>query len=253
MVELKVVASIVLSASYPSQRQATKEISFEIIRKDGKSQSLDKPRHLAIYSGSDQRFVYSSNCQHEHINAHSLFFDGIGNSVNNNNPLYLKTFELLKILDFENLPLKNLPETIGLLTRLRYLGLRNTSIKSLPHSIGKLKNLEVLDIARVYKVKVGDVIREMESLRHIHAGFFYSVDRLKTDTLKNLQTLGYIYAGNLIPEQVKKMRALRKLSLFITRDLGFKGSEFFRSLATLENLVCLELKWGPPDSIQPSH
>ncbi|KAL7109877.1 hypothetical protein ACP275_06G202900 [Erythranthe tilingii] len=235
-----------------SATKAKKEISFEIIRKDGKSQPLDKPRHLAIYRGGDQRFVYSSNCQHEHINAHSLFFHGIGNSVNNNNPSYLKTFELLKILDFEDLPLKNLPEAIGLLTWLKYLGLRNTSIKSLPHSIGKLKNLEVLDIAKVYKVVVGDVIREMESLRHIHAGYFYSVDRLKTDTLKNLQTLGYIYAGNLIPEQVKKMRALRKLSLFITRDLGFKGIELFPSLAMLENLVCLELKWGPPDSIRHS-
>ncbi|EYU39540.1 hypothetical protein MIMGU_mgv1a020006mg [Erythranthe guttata] len=232
--------------------KAKKEIGLDILKEDGKTQSLSgKPqRHLAIYGGGDQRSIFNSkNINQNETHVLSLFFHGVSSFLIDN-PSYLKSFELLKILDFEDLPLKSVPDTIGLLISLKYLGLRNTKIKSLPESIGRLKNLEVLDVTKVYQVEVDDVLWEMESLRHIHGENIYSEYLLKTHTLKNLQTLGYIYVENLIPAHLIKMKSLRKLSLWIVVSLNFDGIRFYPLLDMLENLVCLEIKWGPSSTVK---
>ncbi|KAL7109876.1 hypothetical protein ACP275_06G202800 [Erythranthe tilingii] len=234
--------------------KAKKEIGFDILKEDAKTQSLSgKPqRHLAIYGGGDQRFVFNSkNFNQNETHVRSLFFHGVS-SLLIDNPSYLKSFELLKLLDVEDLPLKSVPDTIGLLISLRYLGLRNTKIKSLPESLGRLKNLEVLDITKVRKVEVDDVLWEMESLRHVYGENIYSEYLLKTHTLKNLQTLGYIYVENLIPAHLIKMNSLSKLSLWIVVSLNFDGIRFYPLLDMLENLVCLEIKWGPSSTVKSS-
>ncbi|KAL7109875.1 hypothetical protein ACP275_06G202700 [Erythranthe tilingii] len=223
-----------------SVTRAKTEIIFEIQREDEKSLTSDKPpRHLV-------RHGYNSGDQNEHV--HSLFFHGVISNFLDD----LTSFELLKILDFEDLPIEKIPETIGLLTRLRYLGLRNTRIESLPESVGRLKNLEVLDITKVDQVEMDDVIWEMESLRHLYGGVIYSQYLLKTHTLKNIQTLGYIYVENLIPAHLMEMSNLRKLSLLITVSVDFDGRKFYPFLAMLENLAWLEIKWGPFAKVQLS-
>ncbi|KAM1471369.1 hypothetical protein FF1_041780 [Malus domestica] len=55
-------------------------------------------------------------------------------------------FKLLKVLDFMDAPINQLPKYVGDLYLLTYLSLRNTKVELLPDSIGNLKNLETLDL-----------------------------------------------------------------------------------------------------------
>lgn len=218
--------------------KANEEIGLQIVRQDGSSRSLlDKPRHITINDDG----VYSK-IQLQHL--HSLFFPG-GGQIMNDGPAESNCYHLLKILDLENLPVEELPESIGSLFWLRYLGLRNTKIKGLPSSVGNLKRLEVLDLKKIHDVEVDDVIWKIASLRHLYAHSMYSKYLLHTDDLKNLQTLGYVLVDNLMPDHLVKMNSLRKLSLsLLIVHSDFEKDKYYPALAMMENLVCLELKWS---------
>ncbi|KAM1595556.1 hypothetical protein ACFX10_001830 [Malus domestica] len=56
-------------------------------------------------------------------------------------------FKLMKVLDFTDAPINQLPKYVGDLYLLTYLSLRNTNVKLLPDSIGNLQNLETLDMS----------------------------------------------------------------------------------------------------------
>ncbi|KAK6152965.1 hypothetical protein DH2020_012604 [Rehmannia glutinosa] len=142
--------------------KAKEEISFEILRDDN-SQSFDKPRHRVVNCSAERRFVYSTNSNKR---LRSLFFHG--SNIAYCSSSYWKSFELLRVLDFEDFGLNKLPGEIGSLVGLRYLGLRNNRIRKLPSSLGLLKNLEVLDVAKNCFVKVPSFIWHMENLRHIN-------------------------------------------------------------------------------------
>ena len=59
----------------------------------------------------------------------------------------IKNLKLLSVLDLEgSIYVRELPETIGILVRMRYLSLRLTYIKWLPSSIDKLMHLQTLDL-----------------------------------------------------------------------------------------------------------
>ncbi|KAL0303012.1 UNVERIFIED_CONTAM: putative disease resistance protein [Sesamum radiatum] len=220
--------------------KAKEEINFEILRQ-GKSQHLDKPRHRAIYCGTES-FIHSPSTR-----LRSLFVHGAGKVYDS--PSYWKSFGLLKVLDFEDFDLKNLPDTIGALTLLRYLGLRNTKIKELPSSLGRLKNLEVLDIAKNNGMEVPDILWKMASLRHLYMSEIRCQLPLRIDTLNNLQTLTWVPADSCTLEHLPHMTSLRKLGieLRINSDVG----KLCTALAVLENLVCLKLR-GPDSLCTPS-
>ncbi|KAL7108950.1 hypothetical protein ACP275_06G145300 [Erythranthe tilingii] len=214
-----------------SIRKAKEEISFEIRREDGSSQSLDKPRHRVVHC-STKTFIYSAG---KNIYLRSLFFHGSENRIDVK-PSYWKSFELLKILDFEDFILKELPDTIGELTGLRYLGLRNTHILELPRSLGRLKKLEVLDVADNY-MHVRNVIWKIDTLRHIYMDDDKSRGApLRIDTLKNLHTLSYIRMDNIVLEHLTQLASLRTLGIIFT-------SFNFETLCSyLKNLVCLKVR-----------
>ncbi|KAL7148702.1 hypothetical protein ABFS83_06G196700 [Erythranthe nasuta] len=216
-----------------SIRKAKEEISFEIRREDGSSQSLDKPRHRAVYC-STETFIYSAS-KNKYLR--SLFIHGSDNRIDVK-PSYWKSFELLKILDFEDFILHRLPDTIGELTGLRYLGLRNTKISELPRSLGRLKKLEVLDVAKNY-TNVPNVIWEMDTLRHLymHHGHRFMGGPLRIHTLKNLHTLSYIRTDNFVHENLTQLASLRILGIVILSS-NFK---FNTLCSSLKNLVCLKV------------
>ncbi|GFP90632.1 disease resistance protein rpp13 [Phtheirospermum japonicum] len=218
--------------------KAKEEINFEILR-DGDSRSLDKPRHRVIYYEKES-FVYSND---RNKRLRSLFFRG-GSYINacSTTPSHWKSFELLRILDFEDFGLKKLPDAIGSLVGLRHLGLRNNHIKKLPSSLGHLKNLEVLDVSKNYFVKVPSAIWNMDNLRHLYMSFFIFDAPLKKSALNYLQTLNYILIYHWMPDHPRHMTNLRKLGIELDRD-----SDVMKlcttSLAMLDNLVCLNLRW----------
>ncbi|KAJ0103096.1 hypothetical protein Patl1_03847 [Pistacia atlantica] len=64
-------------------------------------------------------------------------------------------FKLIKVLDFEDSPIKYLPEGVGNLFHLHYLSVKNTEVEVLPKSIGKLLNLETLNLKESRKMYLG--------------------------------------------------------------------------------------------------
>lgn len=210
--------------------KAKEEMSFEVIREDGNSQSSNKPRHRALYC-STQTFIYSVD-KRKHLR--SLFCHG-GGYMFDVNPSYWKSFDLLKILDFEDFKLFVLPDTVGGLTGLRYLGLRNSMMSKLPRTLGRLKKLEVLDIAKNDYVEVPNVIWKMDSLRHLYMPQ-YIISRsgpLRVDTLKNLQTLSNINTDSFVVEHLTQITSLQKLSISMSIN------DVNHACSSLESLVCL--------------
>ncbi|KAL8557689.1 hypothetical protein ACS0TY_004962 [Phlomoides rotata] len=221
----------------PSIKKAEDEISLEILTEEESTRPVHKPRHRAIYC-TRAGFIYSPN-QGNFLR--SLFFHGGGSF--DGEMAYWRSFELLRVLDFEGFGLEEFTEAISSLNGLKYLGLRNNYIKELPESLGHLKNLKVLDISLNFAVVVPDVIWKMESLRHLYMSEIVCRAGLKIDRLKNLRTLAYISVDNWIYERssLQTMTCLRKLGI---QELNQQSniSYLLESLAHLRNLVCLNLK-----------
>ncbi|XP_011077058.1 putative disease resistance protein At1g50180 isoform X1 [Sesamum indicum] len=214
-----------------SIKKAKEEISFEILR-EGSSRSLDKARHLAVYCSAERSISGNSNTR-----LRSLFIRGVG--IADEIPSYWKSFGRLRVLDFEDFEVTNLPDSIRALTWLRYLGLRNTSMKELPMSLGCLKNLEVLDIAKNNGIEVPNVIWKLAKLRCLYMSQIKCKLPLRMDTLKNLQTLKYIPSHNWSPEHATQLTSLYILSIDLGENLDI--GELCTSLAKMENLVSLRL------------
>ncbi|XP_057801865.1 putative disease resistance protein At1g58400 isoform X2 [Salvia miltiorrhiza] len=221
-----------------SIKKAEEEIGFEILRSNGNNRPSQSPRLHRVIICSRDKFNYSTD-QDKHLV--SLFFHGGG--YFDSGPSYWKSFELLKILDWEDFGLKNLPESIGTLIKLRYLGLRNNHIQELPDWLGRLKELEVLDIAQNFMMEVPDIIWEMDSLVHLYMSDVICRKPLKIDALQYLKTLTYVSVDNWTYELsgLKKLRFLEKLGIE-ELDGNSDVSKLFVSLADLEYLKHLILR-----------
>lgn len=220
-----------------SIRKAKEEINFEIISDEGSPHSLDKPRHRAVlYSRSREDFVFSIT-RNQHLR--TLFIHGSEFIIRGGPSSYWKSFELLKILYFEDCELEKLSIAVGGLIGLRYLGFGNSIIWKLPDSLSKLKNLQVLD-SRNSVIKLYKLILKMDGLRHLYAHSIVSDMPLNLETIKNLQTLCWFVLNDSNLEQVTQMTGLCKLGAYMDEvtDVG----KVLTSLAKLENLVCLKLR-----------
>ncbi|KAL7148728.1 hypothetical protein ABFS83_06G198700 [Erythranthe nasuta] len=223
--------------------KAKEEISLEILRDEGGgSQSSQKSRHRVIYCGTE-RPVFSSQ-KNNHIR--SLFFHGAGNNIFGGSTVW-KNFQLLRVLDFENVGLKILPHAIGEIVGLRYLGLRNNDIKELPISFSRLKNLQVLDISLNFSMEVPNIIWKMINLRHLYMSRITCQASPKVDYLQHLQTLTYIPTPRWTPEHTARMTSLRKLGLELDENSNIIN--LCDSLAMLANLLCLNIRWYGNHSI----
>ncbi|KAL0402519.1 UNVERIFIED_CONTAM: putative disease resistance RPP8-like protein 2 [Sesamum latifolium] len=214
-----------------SIKKAKEEISFEIL-KEGNYQSLNKARHRAVYCSAERSILGNSNTR-----LRSLFIRGAG--IADEIPSYWKSFGRLRVLDFEDFELTNLPDSIRELTWLRYLGLRNTNIKELPSSLGCLRNLEVLDIAKNKGIEVPNVLWKLSKLCCFYMSEIKCKVPLKIDTLKNLQTLKYIPLHNWSLEHAAQLTSVYNLSINLGENLDI--DELCTSLAKMENLISLRL------------
>lgn len=221
-----------------SIRKAKEEIDFEVLTEEGNShQSLDKPRHRAIYS-SRPRFIYSTT-RNQCIR--SLFFHGETRYSDGGPSSYWKSFELLRVLDFGVAELRVLPKAIGALAGLRYLKMKyiGGGISKLPRSWANLKNLEVLDL-RGYPtdVVIDIVVLKMESLRHLYLDISYSEVHL--GNMRSLHTLSLFRVKDSDVWQLQEMGGASKLGIDMSEMSD--ASMLLENLSVLENLVCLTLK-----------
>ncbi|KAM1054463.1 hypothetical protein ACFX2I_001808 [Malus domestica] len=86
--------------------------------------------------------------------------------------------KLLKVLDFTDAPINQLPKYVGDLYLLTYLSLRNTKVKLLPDFIGNLQNLETLDLKQSLVYEIPAKINKLVKLRYLlanHRDYNYDV------------------------------------------------------------------------------
>lgn len=213
--------------------KAKEEINYESVVGEGSS---CKPRHRVVYSSRLAEVLLGSSSRH----LRSLLIRN--ERITYIGPSHLwKSFELLRVLDFDGCVLSELPSAIGNLIGLRYLGLRNARLGDLPSSLSRLKNLQVLDIRECF-IDNSSLIWKMDSLRHLRVEWIRCKSPLNIDAVKNYQTLFYIYLRDSDIEHVRKMTSLCRLGILMY-DLS-DVSKLFTSLSTLENLYSLSLSNG---------
>ncbi|VVA18246.1 PREDICTED: disease resistance [Prunus dulcis] len=214
-------------------------------------------RHLSVYSNANNIFGSIENSR-----AHSLcFFKGIGepqNPLTACSNLY-KRFKLLRVLDFEDSLLDNLPEEVGYIYHLRYLSLRNTRVKILPKSMGKLVNLETLDLKHSLVHQIPIEINKLPKLRSLLA---YNWDKDKEFSLTgqgavaiqdgierwgNMQKLYVVEATDSLVKEVGNLKQLRKFG--IQRLTRKQGRDLCASIGNMPHLKALEVRAINDDEI----
>ncbi|XP_016650667.1 PREDICTED: disease resistance protein RPM1-like [Prunus mume] len=209
----------------------------------------ENSRHLCVYSNAYNIF----GCI-EKSRAHSLcFFNGIGdpqNPLTTCSNLY-KRFKLLRVLDFEDSLLDNLPEEVGYMYHLKYLSLRNTRVKILPKSMGKLVNLETLDLKHSLVDQIPIEINKLPKLRSLLA---YNEDMNKKFSMTrrrgvviqdgierwgNMQKLYVVEATDSLVKEVGNLKQLRRFG--ILKLTSKQGKDLCASIGKMPQLQSLEV------------
>ncbi|XP_021805314.1 disease resistance protein RPM1-like [Prunus avium] len=226
----------------------TEDMSFSQFLEEDSSFN-ENCRHLSVYSNAYNSFGSIKNSR-----AHSLcFFNDIGDSQN---PLttcsnLCKRFKLLRVLDFEDSLLDNLPEEVGYMYHLKYLSLRNTRVKILPKSMRKLVNLETLDLKHSLVHQIPIEINKLPKLRSLLA---YTEDKNREFCLTRRRGvviqygiegwvhLQKLYAVEATDSLVKEVGNLKQLRRFGIRKLTNKqGKDLCVSIGNMRHLKSLEV------------
>ncbi|KAB2596576.1 disease resistance protein RPM1-like [Pyrus ussuriensis x Pyrus communis] len=163
-----------------------------------------------------------------------------------------RNFQLLKVLDFMDAPINQLPKYVGDLYLLTYLSLRNTKVELLPDSIGNLENLETLDLKQTLVYEIPAKIYKLVKLRHLLA--YYCDDNMDfcinwqrgvkmhegIGCLQALQKLYHVeanYGGIKLIKELGKLWQLRKLGLKnLKREYGRALCASIEKMNRLESL-----------------
>ncbi|CAN6705577.1 unnamed protein product [Malus baccata var. baccata] len=143
-----------------------------------------------------------------------------------------ENFKLLKVLDFMDAPINQLPKYLGDLHLLTYLSLRNTKVELLPDSIGNLQNLETLDLKQSLVYEIPAKINKLVKLRHLLA---YYRDY-------NMEFCSNWERGVKIHEGIGCLQALQKLYLVEVNHGGIKLIKELGKLTQLRKLGLTKLK-----------
>ncbi|XP_048420932.1 disease resistance protein RPM1-like [Pyrus x bretschneideri] len=171
-------------------------------------------------------------------------------------------FKLLKVLDFMDAPINQLPKYVGDLYLLTYLSLRNTKVELLPNSIGNLQNLETLDLKQSLVYEIPTKIKKLVKLRYLLAYYRdnnieFCVNRERgvkmhegIGCLQALQKLYHVEANHGGIKLIKELGNLRQL-----RKLGLKklkredGRALCASIEKMELLETLDLSAISEDEV----
>ncbi|KAJ0080751.1 hypothetical protein Patl1_09582 [Pistacia atlantica] len=156
-------------------------------------------------------------------------------------------FKLIKVLDFEDSPIKDLPKQVGNLFHLHYLSVKNTKVNVLPRSIGKLLNLETLNLKRSLVSKLPVEIKNLKKLRYLVAYSSgkdcYYGEAVKIPegfgSLMELQKLFLVEVNSKELIELTKLRNLRKLGIRVTNG---NEKDPYACIGKLEKLVCLSIR-----------
>ncbi|KAK4562456.1 hypothetical protein RGQ29_005090 [Quercus rubra] len=157
---------------------------------------------------------------------------------------YLRNPSFLRVLNLKNYKGKNLAKDIGHCIHLRFLSLENSYINKVPSSLRNLRCLQTLDLRLEWdqKVRVPNVFKEMEQLRHLYLPHKYRVsEKLELGNL--LSSCPYIYEL-YVDYCIKKLPETRQFSPNLAKlDLShtYLEEEPMPTLEKLPNLKILRL------------
>lgn len=166
----------------------------------------------------------------------------------------LEGSKLLRVLDFQSVPLKEFPDSAIGLSLLRYLNLSQTEIKSVPKSIGNLAFLQTLDLTHTQVTNLPKTIYKLQDMRNL---LVYSCDETSGAAQGVELSAGNIGALSSIQKlfliKVKKQRklvlkalgeliALRKLGLVLVDIEREHGRELCCSVQKMQHLSTLDVQ-----------
>ncbi|KAI5656367.1 hypothetical protein M9H77_25160 [Catharanthus roseus] len=170
--------------------------------------------------------------------------------------------KLIKVIDFVDSMLENIPKEVFKLYHLRYLNLQGSKVKFIPKNIKNLQNLEFLNLLNTQVIELPSEILKLRKLRELyvcHYGDYsndYAVSGFKAPNeigrLFSLQNLFFIEAkdGEILKE-IGKLNQLRGLG--ITKLRKEDGKQLCFSLEKLKNLRKLHIVTINEDEILDLH
>ncbi|KAK6913512.1 NB-ARC [Dillenia turbinata] len=170
-----------------------------------------------------------------------------------NAPKLLSGFKLLSVLEFQELSIEVLPDTIGNLGLLRYLGLRGCKkLKILPTSLNKTHRLQFLDIRDTLVRDLPLYFRNLKMLRHLLLAHSFSERVVKLhgeiQYITDLQVLAGVKLTASIARDLKCFPRLQKLS---TGDVKSEHMEaLVESFEQMDLLRSLTFKCAIGDHIE---
>ncbi|KAK4435103.1 putative disease resistance protein [Sesamum alatum] len=134
----------------------------------------------------------------------------------------LKGFPWTRVLDFDGVDfrVRKLPRGIKRLIYLRYLSFRGCYLLKFPSSLKNFPFLETLDLrVRVSCVMtIPNVLRKLSRLRYLYFPLAFrsdTKDKLKLDTLKNLETLENFHASICDADDLQQLENLQILTVTV--------------------------------------
>ncbi|XP_021740778.1 disease resistance protein RPM1-like [Chenopodium quinoa] len=214
-----------------------------------------KPRRLSIHmdhSFHDADHQVIQNITKTKSSIRSLLYAKMYVQPAVSTNLFSKNFLLLKVLDFSNALIYNLPNEVGELLNLHYLCLRNTQVSRLPSSLGKLEYLQTLDLKHTLISELPSDLNKLRKLRHLLTYSYkydpaYSLHTQKLTGVKlpekalekcgELQKLAFVDVGHrsMVVKELRNLRQLRRLGI---TELKFEDGKDL--CAAIEEMQCLQ-------------
>lgn len=188
------------------------------IAHDGRLQGIpNKLRHLSLTSETLQPFSLEALFGFSNLRTLILLYGFNSNPIQIPIDLFIK-LKCLRVLDFSNTFLEELPESISNLLHLRYLDLSATAITRLPDSICRLWNLQTLRLRDCFSLKgLPNGITNLINLRYLEED-----SRL----ISNVAGIG-------------NLTSLRELSLFkVQKEIGHRITEL-KDMTELRGRLCI--------------
>ncbi|KAK9689624.1 hypothetical protein RND81_09G071800 [Saponaria officinalis] len=154
------------------------ELSFCKILAKNDSIGNETSRRLSIHKNHNSKAPdFLDSIAHSKSSIRSLFIIEVALVIIPKvfSKAFIKSINLLKVLDLYNAPVDVIPKEVGTLLNLRYFSLRCTRVSELPSSIGKLEYLQTLDLKQSFISQLPKEINQLSRLRHL-LGYSYEYD-----------------------------------------------------------------------------
>ncbi|KAL5997133.1 hypothetical protein ACLOJK_008061 [Asimina triloba] len=167
--------------------KAKEEKFLEVHQWSSASPSACEGRRLALHGMDARTFTCFKSPTLHHLQSIFLFNENQKDELGRRQQrLLFKNFKMLRVLDLDQVLIREVPDEIGKLVHLRYLHCSNTSIESLPQSMANLGNLQTLDVVRKHVNGVLHIPKPVEQmlqgLRHlrlvtyVHSSEYHDVE-----------------------------------------------------------------------------